>query len=584
MSLVDSTLPGGVAAQSASHDQALRSFLAKEYPREVWYFLASLILLVALCNILSHNLSRWIPTAVSKDPEAIRTSRKGPIGQTFSLNAAELFLTALYVAILFAWTLTNSTTTTGSRYDPTYYSNRAASIAAVQTPLIVALGMKNNIISFLTGISFEKLNYLHRMCARAIVPLIWLHAGGRIQLGLVAGTALDNDYMRCGVLAATSLTLLCIVTLRPVRRLEYEAFFITHLILVMIILLAAFFHTRQFQRDHYIWPSFVLWGFDRLLRFARVVIFNQSYFGFSPGLGTLDAKAEVAAPGFVRLRLRRSKHFHWTAGQCAFLTMPSVSLLPFEAHPFTIANADRSRETPLKIQEENEAAVIHVEQGHDLIFLINARQGFTRRLMAIAEKGGSMKVFVDGPYGTPPYPRGFDTIVFIAGGSGITFTLPLFTDLARRARHDPLTCRKVVFAWSIRVASHVNLVYDELLEILANMPEQLEVEICIHISKARIGSYQGSSIDSEVHQEEEKLMSKLSRLRSTTVGTGRANVKGIIDDACALARGSVSVNVCGPADMGKHVRAALRSPVKGPLDVLKGGPSIDLHIEQFGIA
>ena len=107
MSLVDSTLPGGVAAQSASHDQALRSFLAKEYPREVWYFLASLILLVALCNILSHNLSRWIPTAVSKDPEAIRTSRKGPIGQTFSLNAAELFLTALYVAILFAWTLTN---------------------------------------------------------------------------------------------------------------------------------------------------------------------------------------------------------------------------------------------------------------------------------------------------------------------------------------------------------------------------------------------------------------------------------------------------------------------------------------------
>ena len=138
------------------------------------------------------------------------------------------------------------------------------------------------------------------------------------------------------------------------------------------------------------------------------------------------------------------------------------------------------------------------------------------------------------------------------------------------------------------------------------MPEHLDVEICIHISKARIGSYQGSSIDSEAHQEEEKLMSKLSRLRNTTVGTGRANVKGIIDDACTLARGSVSVNgtfhdlperflssfrnchswnpVCGPADMGKRARAALRSPVRGPLDVLKGGPSIDLHIEQFGIA
>lgn len=166
------------------------------------------------------------------------------------------------------------------------------------------------------------------------------------------------------------------------------------------------------------WPSFLLWGLDRLIRTIRVVVFNHSYFGFKSGLGTFNAKAEVAAPGFVRLTLRRPNHFGWSAGQSAFITMPGASLLPFESHPFTISNADvnYAKSTPTSSVDEKGGMAESVEgHGKDVVFLINARQGFTKRLLDLAEKGGSLKVFLDGPYGVPPRVDGHDTVVFIAG-------------------------------------------------------------------------------------------------------------------------------------------------------------------------
>lgn len=63
--------------------------------------------------------------------------------------------------------------------------------------------------------------------------------------------------------------------------------------------------------------------------------------------------------------------------------------------------------------------MVGVAEGHgkDVVFLINARQGFTKRLLDLAEHGGSLKVFLDGPYGVPPRVDDHDTVVFISGVS-----------------------------------------------------------------------------------------------------------------------------------------------------------------------
>jgi NAD(P)H-flavin reductase len=71
-----------------------------------------------------------------------------------------------------------------------------------------------------------------------------------------------------------------------------------------------------------------------------------------------------------------------------------------------------------------------VEDGpDDLTFLINVRGGFTKRLGAAAKEDKPVTVFVDGPYGEPQNIAPFDMVVLIAGGAGVSYTLPLLEDV-----------------------------------------------------------------------------------------------------------------------------------------------------------
>ncbi|THH14583.1 hypothetical protein EW146_g5767 [Bondarzewia mesenterica] len=536
MTQKDSSIAPLVAVKAASIDKARRIFLAGEYPREVWYFIASFIFLVGVGNGISRLASWCRQTALRHDPEQHHRSSTSaislrrlplaavnacriiafhctvPVGSNFSLNVAELLITVIYITILFVWSLVNSNTTTGSKYDPTYYSSRAVSIADPAHCWSCVFETYSP-----TGI-------------RGLLP----HASDS-----------RSDHFTCCLLPHAT------VSTRP-------------LYLALI-------------------PSL---GLDRVIRLIRIIIFNHSYFGLKSGLGTFDTTADIAAPGFVRIRFQRPKHMHWSAGQCAFLTMSGVSMYTFESHPFTIANADLDDER--RILDEKSDSVVSVSHGNDAVCLINARQGFTRRLIDIAKKGGSLKVFLDGPYGNPPLLGGFlEASILLAGGSGISFTSPLLADLVHRVHQNRSVCRSIIVIWSIRHIDHINLVYDDLAAVLRNVPASLKVDFRIHITSADGSPTLPSEGSSEVRshpEEEEKSVARVMRLPRTMIAKGRIDVQGVIEEVCSLAQGSVSVNVCGPAGLANRTRAALRSSVAGPMNVLKGGPSIELHVEQFGMA
>lgn len=155
----------------------------------------------------------------------------------------------------------------------------------------------------------------------------------------------------------------------------------------------------------------------------RLVVFNYSYFGFKSGSGTMDATAELLSGDVVRLRLCRPRHFHWSPGQSAYLTMPSVSTLPFEAHPFTIASVDsnlfstKTSEYPSKsdVINETQDSVSSAPPWKELVFFINVHEGFTKKLKEVAARRGQVKVFVDGPYGPSPDLDCYDTCILVAG-------------------------------------------------------------------------------------------------------------------------------------------------------------------------
>lgn len=122
----------------------------------------------------------------------------------------------------------------------------------------------------------------------------------------------------------------------------------------------------------------------------------------------LDATTELLSDSLVRVRFRRPNNFHWSPGQFAYLIMPSVSRLPFEAHPFSIANVDSVLFAPdTKVAEDS--------YGKELVFFIGVKNGFTLRLKKVAARGERVKAYIDGPYGEGVNLGCYNTSLLIAG-------------------------------------------------------------------------------------------------------------------------------------------------------------------------
>ncbi|KAH9915446.1 ferric reductase NAD binding domain-containing protein [Epithele typhae] len=541
------------------------------------------------------------------------------LGSVYTLNLAEVFVTCVYIIALFTSEFIYTTNpSTGKKWDPLYTGNRAGVIAVSQFPLITALGLKNNVISYVTGISYDKLNYIHRMAARVVFVMLWLHAG--IRFYLLRPQELDEDWFRLGLMALVAFTILMAVSLRPVRSQHYEIFYFVHFLMVLIMLLGGYYHAERFKLGMWIWPSFLLWALDRFVRLARVVYYNHLYFGFHKTAHRLDASVELLSPHFVRLHIQRPAHFSWTPGQTAFLIMPTVSSFPLEAHPFTIASVDSRYQLegapktpslpPSPTTEDKAAAAADPDAApfwKELVFLINIRGGFTRQLARAAQTGAKVKVLIDGPYGFSPDLDADDTVVLVAGGSGVTFTLSTLLGVLSHVQTGRSRCRRLLFVWSVRDQGHIEWVSTALATALELAPPAIDVAVRFFVtgrgapaaSEAPWGEGEGegededdsarSSTSADSAAEKPPAPGKPSRataallLQHPAVRTarGRPDLRALLREEVDGSRGRTSVTVCGSQGMARDCRAALRVPLAR---ALAGGPSVVLHVESFGYA
>ncbi|KAG2138475.1 ferric reductase like transmembrane component-domain-containing protein [Suillus clintonianus] len=638
-------------------DKSLRVTRTKLYPMHAWYCIGLFIFTIAVFQWFSFFHSKFArsrPTSNKSDPEqavvhyrGIFSWRRIPLGlvnayrviafrwtlefgKRYTLNMAEVSVTMAYLSFLFIWAFINTTNLEGHALDITYWCNRSGTLAASQFPLITALGTKNNIVSLITGISYDKLNYVHRMMSRVVFILLCVHAGSEIVENAPFQPFLKEPWLRCGITAIVALTILCVVSLRPIRAQAYELFFYVHLAMVMTFLVCAYFHTQYDGLTYWIYPCFVIWGLDRLIRIVGLVVFNSSYFGFRSG-SAMDATAELISDDFVRLRFHRPPHFRWAPGQTAYLIMPSVSRLPFEAHPFTIASfnsnifdvaAEQKPEGEKYTQITDRALGSSAPFWKELVFFINVRQGFTARLKEAASRGDKLKVFIDGPYGPAPNLGSYDTSVLIAGGSGVSYTLPILLGIIEGVRNGKSSCGRVVFIWSIRnagayysstigfnealyrpthlfLADQIHWIDETLIRALQLAPPSLSISIRIHVTgtpatdEALPHSYSPSddarpvcnpSPPETVVLQDGRSKHSLFTVESAKLQSGRPNLPAILRDEVEMATGRMSVSVCGSQEIARSVRRALQFPVSSPLSVANGGPSVTLHIESFGYA
>lgn len=175
-------------------DKTLRIARTAEYPKEVWYSLASIIVFIGCCQLVSiivAKLAKRAPLSSRHptNPEgpaprgillrripsaAVNTFRVVAFRSTinfgsYSVNIAETFLTCLYIIALFTWAFVNSksqvcityclilssslaTDLSGHELSVQYWGNRCGALTASQLPLITALGTKNSVISGMSSL------------------------------------------------------------------------------------------------------------------------------------------------------------------------------------------------------------------------------------------------------------------------------------------------------------------------------------------------------------------------------------------------------------------------------------------------
>jgi predicted ferric reductase len=183
----------------------------------------------------------------------------------------------------------------------------------------------------------------------------------------------------------------------------------------MLILVMVGLHRPDFAKKTIVITIFTasIWVADRAYRFLKI-----SFFSFR------NTATIIPLPqGGTRIVLRKSPS-RAVAGSHAFLWIPAIRAT--ESHPFTIVSTK-----PLE-------------------FVVTAYDGFTSDLHAFALKnpGKSLKASIDGPYGNVPDFPTFTKVVFIAGGSGASFTFGAAVDLIGKLGESKKTT--IEFVWVVR--------------------------------------------------------------------------------------------------------------------------------------
>ena len=323
---------------------------------------------------------------------------------------------------------------------------RAGMIAVAMMPWIVALSMKANIISWMTGIGHERLNVLHRWGAYIMLFLSLVHTVPFYitpvwdQGGLQTFKNLfHQDYYiyGTGLAALIPLGVLCIHSLPFLRTWAYELFVTMHVPIAIVYLAMLFWHCHNYLTSwHYLWATCGIWVLSWLSRLFYLNWTNPRRLSWLIGE---EASITILPENAVKVTV--ATQVRWYPGQYVYLRMPGISI--FENHPFTIASL-WSEDFPSDYGEDYK----------DMALVFRPFGGFTRKVLETTLQNGQEQVyraFIDGPYGGMRRDiASFDTVVLFAGGSGITAIVSHLLNLIKKMRDGKAVTKKVHVIWALK--------------------------------------------------------------------------------------------------------------------------------------
>ena len=323
---------------------------------------------------------------------------------------------------------------------------RAGMIAVAMIPWIVALSMKANPITLLTGIGPERLNVLHRWAGYLCLLLSLIHT---IPFYITpvwdqGAVVVFKNYFAgqfyvygTGIAALVPLIFLCVHSLPFLRSYMYELFVVLHVPASIIFLGMLFWHCHNYLTSwNYLWATCAIW----LVSYCcRLFYLNWTNPWRNSWLIGEEAAVTLLPENAVKVTI--PTQMKWRPGQYVYLRMPGISV--FENHPFTIASLC-----------SNDFPSEYGEQYRDMTLVFRPFSGFTRKVVNAAVEHGpehTYRAFLDGPYGgMQREPAAFDTVILFAGGSGITAIVSQLLDLIKRMRDGRAVTKQVHVVWALK--------------------------------------------------------------------------------------------------------------------------------------
>lgn len=511
------------------------------------------------------------------------------------------------------------------------FSDRIGVLAYALIPLSVFLANRESLLSLLTGIPYQHFQFLHRwlgyiiLVQSAVHTIGWTVVEARLYQPQpkVWNNFIKQTYMIWGVVAMVLIILIYVMSLPcTIRRTGYELFRKVHYVFAAIFMGACYAHWANL--GCFLIASLAVWGLDRIVRLLRTFLLHYQYLPESTeGMRFQSAKAKIRLfeddinGDVVRLDFSH-KHAAWQVGQHFYLCFPESSI--WQSHPFTPASLPGAG-----------------LQGQQHTYVFRAKGGETRKMAEIArEKLATMtasatnkaveagstsmlpaalqpqprssmptaSVILQGPYGTGHVDALRQSpdmnVLLVAGGTGITFVLPVLfhlmsaPTLVESAFHKD---RKVELIWAVRRRADVRWVEREL-DTLRAPSKRMNLAIRIFVTRedgvddidaakakqeARYGADEKKDLVARV-QEQAKTTASSSSTSSDTGGRDEIRKDESESTASSTAPRRFSIqhtsrrhaDMLKPdtqhPDLARLVRDFVDTSVRGPTTVYASGP------------